>query len=85
MEELYKFRQFLKENKYHTKDEDGFTILDLDKAVEYLQSVGYKDAEDFIYDDESFENLPYDTEEFNTEDKIEAILRQGAEDYFEEY
>ena len=85
MEELYRFREALKENKYHTKDEDGFPTLDLDKAIEYLESIGYGNAEAFIYDDESFENLPYDTEEFDTEDKIEAVLRQGAEDFFEEY
>ena len=81
----------LKENKYFTTDEDGDEILDLDLASEYLsQNHDQEDVDAFFSDDEVFEDLPYDSEDFPTEEAVEGALENafgsysGEGDVFEE-
>jgi hypothetical protein len=72
----------LKENKYFTTDEDGDEILNLDLASEYLsQTHDEEDVEAFFSDDEVFEDLPYDSEEFPTEEAVEGSLENAFEMY----
>ena len=72
----------LKENKYFTTDEDGDEILNLDLASEYLsQTHDEEDVEAFFSDDEVFEDLPYGSEDFPTEEAVEGALDNAFEFY----
>jgi len=72
----------LKENKYFTTDEDGDEILNLDLASEYLsQTHNEEDVEAFFSDDEVFEDLPYGSEDFPTEEAVEGALDNAFEFY----
>ena len=72
----------LKENKYFTTDEDGDEILNLDLASEYLaQTHDEEDVDTFFSDDEVFEDLPYSSEEFPTEESVEGALKNAFELY----
>lgn len=89
MKELENFRKFLAEesapegNKYYIQDEDGEWILDYDAAIDYLSQFKKRKAvERFIYDDESFEDLPYDYEEHPTEESVEGALKNAMDFYF---
>jgi len=89
MKELENFRKFLTEestpegNKYYTQDEDGDWILDWDAAIDYLSQFKKRKAvERFIYDDEAFEDLPYDYEEYPTEESVEDALKNAMDFYF---
>jgi hypothetical protein len=89
MKELENFRKFLTEestpegNKYYIQDEDGEWILDYDAAIDYLSQFKKRKAvERFIYDDEVFEDLPYDYEEHPNEEDVEGVLKNAMDFYF---